>query len=369
MIDRHVVKASWSDWWSFALQPRGPHALQWLWTLLFCVAVAAGLTLAFATVFGAGAPSFLWPFFRDNLILSLTIGLLIQALSDLAIGFVGVARLRRLAPGGLIVFWCTLALLGGLIGWPLGMTLAGRDLLAFGQAHPRALRASIIFSALLTLAIFVWIAAVTRRAEAERRAGEAQMRLLQGQMEPHFLFNTLANVLTLMDTDTPRARQMLEAFIDYLRASLGQMRHERHTVAHELALVRSYLELVQMRMGERLRFEIDVPAAAERSLLPPLLLQPLVENAIRHGLEPKIEGGEVRIHAAVDGGRLRLCVRDDGLGLGAIDTPGTGLALKNVRERLASRYGRDASFELQPLVPGALAILDLPYQAAAPATP
>ena len=140
------------------------------------------------------------------------------------------------------------------------------------------------------------------------RANEAQLRLLQGQMEPHFLFNTLANVISLIDADAPRAKHMLEALTDYLRASLGGLRHDDSTLAAELDLARRYLELMQTRMGDRLRFEIDVDEALGRAALMPLVLQPLIENAVKHGLEPQVDGGTVRVTAtriAVDGAGLR----------------------------------------------------------------
>lgn len=377
MIQRDIVKSSWNDWWSFSLAPRGGRALQWLWTALFSLAVAAGITGSMAGVRGSLELSLLWPFFRDNAIISLTIGALIQGLSDLSIAAIGAGRLRRFSPGQLITFWCSVAGLGVLAGWPLGMTLAGRDVVQFAQQHPHALRASIIFSVMLTIGVFVWIASVSRRADAERRASEAQLRLLQGQMEPHFLFNTLANVVSLMDTDTPRARQLLETFIDYLRASLGQMRHERHTVADELRLVRSYLELVQMRMGDRLRFEIEVSPAAERALLPPLLLQPLVENAIHHGLEPKVDGGWVQVRAQVAGDRLQLRVSDDGLGSASPPRPprpgtepsGNGVALANIRQRLGNRYGGAAGLSFERRASGTVATVELPLEDESPCPP
>ena len=153
--------------------------------------------------------------------------------------------------------------------------------------------------------------------QAERRATEAQLQLLQAQIEPHFLFNTLANVLSLIEHDAPRAKLMLESFTDYLRASLGELRREHSSVGAELDMASAYLQLLQLRMDERLRFRIEASEAARRVVVPPLLLQPLIENAIQHGLEPKVEGGEVVVRASVEGDRLRLVVEDNGLGLPA----------------------------------------------------
>jgi len=200
------------------------------------------------------------------------------------------------------------------------------------------------------------------------QATEARLRLLQAQIEPHFLFNTLANVHSLMERDTPRAKQMLETFTDYLRAGLVQLRHTDSTLAVELDMVRSYLTLLQIRMEERLSFEIDASDEALAATLPTLLLQPLVENAIEHGLEPKVEGGRVRIRARVTDGRLDICVDDDGLGL---DAPrrarrhSNGMALPNIRERLRTRYGGSAALTLEARAVGTQASLSLPYRAAA----
>jgi len=200
------------------------------------------------------------------------------------------------------------------------------------------------------------------------QATEARLRLLQAQIEPHFLFNTLANVHSLMERDTPRAKQMLETFTDYLRAGLVQLRHTDSTLAVELEMVRSYLTLLQIRMEERLCFEIDASDEALAATLPTLLLQPLVENAIEHGLEPKVEGGRVRIRARVTDGRLDICVDDDGLGL---DAPrrarrhGSGMALANIHERLRTRYGGNATLTLAPRAVGTQASLSLPYGTAA----
>ncbi|HEX7438307.1 MAG TPA: histidine kinase, partial [Caldimonas sp.] len=133
--------------------------------------------------------------------------------------------------------------------------------------------------------------------QAENQATEAQLRLLQAQIEPHFLFNTLANVVGLIEADPPRAKLMLESFIDYLRSSLGGLRGERHTLGEEIDLIDAYLRVIAIRMAHRLHYEIDVPDALRALPLPALSLQPLVENAVVHGLEPKIEGGRVRVDA------------------------------------------------------------------------
>ncbi len=211
---------------------------------------------------------------------------------------------------------------------------------------------------------WAWWRSRLRQKALRQEASEAQLRLLQAQIEPHFLFNTLANVQSLMDVDAPRAKQMLEAFSEYLRAGLGQLRQVDSTLGVELDMARTYLELLQIRMQERLTFSIEASDEARAARLPTLLLQPLVENAIHHGLEPKIEGGRVVITAIVNGGRLEVRVADDGMGL---DAPrrslraGTGMAVANLRARLQTRFGDQAALTLSPLPSGTEASLNLPY--------
>lgn len=224
----------------------------------------------------------------------------------------------------------------------------------------------LAFVMVVAAANWFWWSLRVKQDKLMHQAMEAQLRLLQGQIEPHFLFNTLANVQSLMDRDTPRAKLMLETFTDYLRASLSQLRDADSTLAAELAMIRSYLTLMQIRMEDRLHFEIEVSDEVLPAALPSLLLQPLVENAIEHGLEPKIEGGSVHISAKIDEGRLTIVVRDDGLGLHnsaqqRLRKRGTGMALENIRQRLRSRYGDKASLDLVAQTGGVQAILSIPY--------
>jgi len=198
--------------------------------------------------------------------------------------------------------------------------------------------------------------------QLRRQAKEAELRLLQAQIEPHYLFNTLANVRSLIDFDPPAAGQLLDAFTDHLRVSLTSMRAETVPLERELELVGHYLRLMQLRMGERLSFSITADPALRSLPVPPLLLQPLVENAIHHGLECCIDAGHVQIQAERQGELLVLSVRDNGVGL---DTPkkrkGNGVATQNIRERLASRYGERARLLLQSAPPrGTLATLQIP---------
>lgn len=203
-----------------------------------------------------------------------------------------------------------------------------------------------------------------RTATIERQALQTQLRLLQAQIEPHMLFNTLANLQGLIAIDPDRAQSMLDQLIHYLRATLSTSRAEHNTLAQEFALLDAYLGLISVRMGPRMAYTLDLPAALAGVKLPPMLLQPLVENAVVHGIEPNVDGGHIAISAAQHGGSIALCIADTGLGLGsAPGKPGTGLGVANTRERLQAVYGAGASLALEPNTPrGALARLILPLQ-------
>jgi len=201
-----------------------------------------------------------------------------------------------------------------------------------------------------------------RTETVARQALQAQLQSLQAQIEPHMLFNTLANLQGLIAIDPPRAQQMLDLLIQYLRATLTSSRAGSNTLEQEFAQMEAYLGLMQIRMGERLSYSFDLPPALRAREVPPMLLQPLVENAIAHGLEPKIEGGHVTVGAALHDGALALTVRDTGLGPAAgPGKKGTNVGLVNTRERLRALYGDNASLTLEPAQPeGALARITLP---------
>lgn len=257
-------------------------------------------------------------------------------------------------------------LLGGAIALSLLSLLLNVDVAGAALATPHFISNFLLITAVITATNLLWWRLHARRQALKLQATESQLRLLQAQIEPHFLFNTLANVQSLMDHDTPRAKLMLEAFTEYLRASLSQLRSADSTLGAELDMAQSYLLLLQIRMDERLRFVIEADAQARAAIVPPLLLQPLVENAIHHGLEPKVEGGQVLISASVNDARLVICVNDDGLGLNAprrVGRSGNGVALANIRARLKTRYADNADLSLQPLPVGTRVCLNIPYNA------
>ena len=198
---------------------------------------------------------------------------------------------------------------------------------------------------------------------------EAQFSALNAQIEPHFLFNTLANVKRLYETAPERGRDMMGSLIAYLRAALPSMRQGMSTLGQELELARSYLTILQMRMGERLRFDIEADAALFATPLPPMVLPTLVENAIKHGLSPLPEGGRIDISARREpaGDGLLLEVRDTGQGFAA--SGGSGVGLANTRARLTAMFGPQAWLELEAAEPrGVIARVRVPLNGAARST-
>jgi hypothetical protein len=205
-------------------------------------------------------------------------------------------------------------------------------------------------------------------ASAQRDASEAQLKLLESQLEPHMLFNTLANLRVLIGVDPARAQAMLDRLIAFLRATLSASREPFHTLAAEFARVSDYLQLMQVRMGARLQTRLDLAPELAAWPVPPLLLQPLVENAIKHGLEPHVGGGRVEVGARRSGGMVVLEVRDTGAGIAAEpQRDGSRFGLDQVRRRLATVYGAAASLELGAATDGhggTLATIRIPVDAA-----
>jgi signal transduction histidine kinase len=198
------------------------------------------------------------------------------------------------------------------------------------------------------------------RSQLERNALNARLRLLQAQVEPHFLFNTLANVQALVDAGSPQASKVLASLIAYLRAAVPRMHDPATTLGQELQLVNAYLELMQMRMPDRLQFSVHVDPAANSLLCPPMTLMTLVENAVRHGIDPSEEGGRIDVDVRLLDGRCRVRVSDTGVGLQST-SHGLGTGLSTLRERLQLTFGRDTQLQLLEVLPhGVCAELDFP---------
>jgi LytS/YehU family sensor histidine kinase len=196
------------------------------------------------------------------------------------------------------------------------------------------------------------------RDRMARELAESQLRLLRAQIEPHFLFNTLGAVQQLAQHGAPRAAELTAHLIAFLRASMSEMRSEQVRLDTEFGLVEAYLRVMQFRLGQRLRFSLALAPALRPAQVPSMILLTLVENAIKHGIEPALRGGEVAVSAEVQDGAVRLRVRDSGVGMAA--APGSGTGLDNLRRRLQLAYGAGASLALHDAAPGVVADLTLP---------
>ena len=369
-IDRALVAASWRSLFNADGLKVGPWWLQWLWTLLLAMIIALGFTIFGFVVYAKGEGAWRnwagWAhWYGLNLVISVCVSVSIRLLFMTIVPLVGAQRIRGFGNLQRAVFFTSIPLLGVALGGPLGLWLTGQEgRVWIDTRDANSIAGTVLLSILVSTIFFFIFNAKARQVEAERRAAEAQLRLLQGQIEPHFLFNTLANVLALLDHDVPKARQMLESFTDYLRSSLGSLRGERSTLGSELDLVHAYLSLLKTRMEDRLQFSIRNDPALRDVRLPALALQPLVENAVHHGLEPKVEGGRVQVSVRAEGATLVLEVEDDGLGPAAPPRrrKGAGMALANLRERLTALYGSEASLTVEAADPGTRATLRLPLE-------
>ena len=294
------------------------------------------------------------------LVIGNTVGFVIHG------GLVGVNLLSRgwpLRQAGAVrsVYYVTVVSILAVVGIALGNALLrGLNPLHY-VAHFRELAPVVPFAFGMALLMLVLSTVGQRRAQAEvqmlrqredmaataQLLAEARLRALQAQIEPHFLYNTLANVLGLIDTQPAQARHMLERFIDFLRASLHASRAESATVGAELALAAAYLDVLAVRMGKRLAYRIEADEAVRASSIAPMLIQPLVENAVMHGLEPKLAGGVIVLRAHCDEAGLVIEIVDDGVGIGnAPARSGGGVGMANVKARALSVHGAAAQLQL-----------------------
>ncbi len=329
------------------------------WVLLF----DTGIAVLVSTV--------LQPRFLDSLLVSQFFGLSIYACFVI---------FDRFAEVRLATFWIPL-LIGILIGtllqvfvWALnqqagfaetwGLMLVRLD----GQIHNIFIAlffSAIILYFLVTRSRVIHVshalqAAHIKNLAHEKHMAETRLHLLQAQIEPHFLFNTLSHVSSLVDTDPVQGKKMLASLTRYLRSTLKRSRAHNATLRQEIELIRDYLDIFKVRLGKRLQYTIDVPEDCLAQRFMPMLLQPLVENAIQHGLEPAPTGGEIRITAKRHGDVLQLRVLDNGLGL-RHDTE-SGFGLVNIRERLRSLYSDQAGLRIEANDPtGVKATIEVPY--------
>jgi hypothetical protein len=317
------------------------HLLQ---VLAFCLAIAA-LQYGFQPERPYGPPA----------VYSIFIGLFTWAVIDL-----GRELFPSAAETGWPQGWHGFALvLGGIVfGYVAGNFVGNQLCLYFGFYAPGAppppndLRNSILITLMAGTVGSYYFYAINKSAylerkmtEARKHANEARLKLLETQLEPHMLFNTLANLRALIGVDPTRAQGMLDHMIAYLRATLNASRAATHSLQAEFDRIRDYLELMAVRMGPRLSYELDLPGELAQRAVPALLLQPLVENSIQHGLERKVSGGRISVSARREGEVLVLEVSDTGVGPTGETAAGKGFGMVQVRERLAALYGTTADMQ------------------------
>jgi len=242
-----------------------------------------------------------------------------------------------------------------------------------GNYMPQLAFLFILLSAAIKIAYAGRVKAEAKAAEAQqvaeaeslqRQVVEARMAAMQAQVEPHFLFNTLASIDHLIEVDPQRASRMQKNLIALLRASMPAMREKATNLGRELEVVRPYLEILKVRMEERLQPQVNVSEGLYSAEFPPMMLQSLVENAIKHGLEPKADGGSLTVSAEVAHGKLQVSVADTGVGFARAATAGTGTGLTNIRERLKLIYGDAAELRITPNAPtGTRVTIVVPYKA------
>ena len=310
------------------------------------------LLLLFNTLIALGISAFAENTLLINLVYSHCIGLCIWSL--LQIQMLLFIRQRQTQWRRL---WLAVPL-GAAAGYLLG-TLLAQQLLALGgivtQTYHGGKWLGFLVLSLTAGAAMTYFLMSRERLALERsnteaarsQATEARLRLL----EPHMLFNTLSNLRVLISSDPQRATFMLDRMTAYLRATLGASRASSHALQTEFDRLRDYLELIAIRMGPRLQFALELPPELAQQPVPALLLQPLVENSIQHGLEPSIAGGHITVRAQRLDGTLQLLVEDNGAGLEA-SPGGSGFGLRQVRERLHTLYGEAAQLQLEPLPGG-----------------
>lgn len=282
-------------------------------------------------------------FLREQAAWALSLGLWLgHAVTD---GLGGLlARNRRAALPGLPLA----LLLGAALGWAVEQALV-LDAMTAAERLTRVWLHLGFGAALLGLPLLQGLRRLraVRRVEQERARLRAELQMLQAQIEPHFLFNTLATLRSFVRQGSERALPLLDAVSGLLEASLERVRQaEESTLGQECQIVEHYLAIMALRLGERLNYRLDVDAALLHLPLPPLMLQPLVENAIQHGIEPSESGGHVLVQAERADGRLQLRVINSGRALTGETPAGHGLALTNLRQRLQALHGELATLSL-----------------------
>lgn len=269
-------------------------------------------------------------------------------------------------------------LIGAALDRYYGNDLRQTFYLRFQATLIAGLSAGLLYAAVVGAIVYLraqQVALANRRLASEKQASDVQrqltetrLRLLQAQIEPHFLFNTLASAQQLAQKGAPDAARLIGHLVRFLRISIPSMRDDKGALKREFEQIAAYLAIMQTRMGERLQYSVEAQAGSEQFPLPPALVMTLVENAIKHGIEPAADGGRVDVRSAIDGQQLVISVADTGVGLtpdsGDAGETGTGLGLSNIAQRLQAIYGDAARLQLTQNAPrGCLATLSLPLTA------
>ena len=341
-------------------------------TAIMCGVIIALIALTIAAFGGR----LTWTRIKEIAVFTLVIGYVQHFMYTLVIN---TSRRKRSWAPLLMHRWMlslVLPVFGIYVGFMLALAILSGGTLLFNFAQGWR---EFVFAGCISIAIglILWesteasrLREIARRERAELEAAAArsdkelataELKTLRAQVEPHFLYNTLSNVVSLIDREPATAKHMTERLIGYLRNTLDASRRDNATVGDELAIIADYLEILRLRMGERLAFNINAADVVRALPLSPMLLQPLVENAIKHGLEPKIGGGSITVSADVHEGVLQIRVQDSGLGFGvATATAGSGSGLTNVRARLKALYGDAAKLTIEQAKEGTRICISLP---------
>lgn len=325
------------------------HVVHYGFTGLICTAIAV-------LVWASTGDDFL-----ESFVFSMCIGLSVHTLTVSALTFLTNTTIWKI--------WAVTIPSGAILGLSLGALINGIPVVAIVDGGATVM--SIIISLIATYVFYSYYTMIEMRETlrerqlsqliAEKRLVETRLRLLQSQIEPHFLFNTLSHVISLIGEDAQRAELMLQKLTQFLRASLRRSRSENATLEDEIDLLSDYLAILKIRMGDRLQFSIDVAVDSASIRFPPLILQPLVENAIVHGLEPLESGGTISIdirQLKADTHELpvlKLSVSDTGAGLGE-GSGGEGIGINSVRQRLQALFGPGARLEMRDVEPSGLCV-------------
>lgn len=305
--------------------------------------------------------------FFEYFLIAECIGLSIGIPSDIAFNYFQPAKA---ATQMTLLTVCVIA--GALFGSYIASHLTHYKFAEFkGQIPPQMITIAVILGFIVSFGFVIYESYISlklsakdeklKRLSLEKEKLNTDLKLLQAQVEPHFLFNTLSNILSLIDSDKNKGKQMLENLTHYLRISLIQSRKPVNRLSDEIDLIKTYLDIFAIRMGNRLSYHINIPEDILEVQFPPMMIQPLVENAIKHGLEPKIDGGRIMLNAFIQHKVLTLEVTDTGMGIQEKSASGVGTG--NIKKRLSALYGNNASLSFEDITPmGLKAIVEIPYE-------